>query len=430
MAGGIALGGAAVVVIASIGRRAWPVAAPFVILWMVSPAVARWASLSPAMAGSNPLSDTDARALRLIARRTWRFFETFVTANDHMLPPDNFQEEPQPVLAHRTSPTNLGLYLLSVVAACDFGWLGKLETAERLEATLGTMNGLERFRGHFYNWYDTHDLRPLEPKYISSVDSGNLAGHLIVLGNACREIVGAPVTGLEWLAGIDDALEITRESLRGLPDDRRTLTVTRKHLEDALDALSTAVSASLRSAGIRHSCRKRTRCTKIAEAARATPAGLIARLAELALRADTLTDIARTLSAERGDDASAEVLACAEAVNASLQSHQRDFDQLMPWAKLLAAEAAVAAPANAAIDISPEQALARIFDSVPTLADLPDRCEAAMLIADAAPGGACCAKRRRGRLAQASAWTFWSTLSSARQAPRGRSGDVSRRSAN
>ena len=85
MAGGIALDGAAVVVIACIGRRAWPVAAPFVILWMVSPAIARWASLSPAMAGANPLSDTDARALRLIARRTWRFFETFVTANDHML---------------------------------------------------------------------------------------------------------------------------------------------------------------------------------------------------------------------------------------------------------------------------------------------------------------------------------------------------------
>ena len=182
---------AAVVVVACIGRSAWPVAAPFVILWMFSPAIARWASLPPAMAGSNPLSDTDARALRLIARRTWRFFETFVTAKDHMLPPDNFQEEPKPVVAHRTSPTNLGLYLLSVVAARDFGWLGKLETVERLEATLATMNGLERFRGHFYNWYDTHDLRPLEPKYISSVDSGNLAGHLIALGNACREIVGS-----------------------------------------------------------------------------------------------------------------------------------------------------------------------------------------------------------------------------------------------
>ncbi len=104
------------------------------------------------------------------------------------------------------------------------------------------------------------------------------------------------------------------------------------------------------------------------------------RLAELALRADTLTDIARTFSAERGDEASAEVLACAEAVNASLQSHQRDFEQLMPWAQLVAAETTLAAPADAVMDISPEQALARIFDSVPTLADLPNRCEAAMLV--------------------------------------------------
>ncbi|HXN14608.1 MAG TPA: protein ndvB, partial [Candidatus Acidoferrales bacterium] len=310
MAGGIALSGAAVVVLAFMGRRAWLVAAPFVILWMVSPAVAQWASFSP-IDGANPLRETDARALRLIARRTWRFFETFITANDHMLPPDNFQEEPHPVLAHRTSPTNLGLYLLSVVAAGDFGWMGKIETTERLEATLTTMNRLERFRGHFYNWYDTHDLRALDPKYISSVDSGNLAGHLIVLGNACREMVGAPVAGRQWLAGISDALEITRESLRVLSDDRRTLTVTRKHLEDALEVLSIAASASPNSAG-------------------ATPADLARRSAELALRAETLTDIARTLSAERGDEASAEVLAGAEAVRASVQSHQRDFEQLMP----------------------------------------------------------------------------------------------------
>ena len=133
-----------------------------------------------------PLSASDAQRLRLIARRTWRFFETFVTAEDHMLPPDNFQEDPMPVVAHRTSPTNIGLYLLSVAAARDFGWLGMLETVERLEATLQTMGGLERFRGHFYNWYDTLDLRPLDPKYISSVDSGNLAGHLI----ACRMPAG------------------------------------------------------------------------------------------------------------------------------------------------------------------------------------------------------------------------------------------------
>ena len=85
-----------------------------------------------------------------------------------MLPPDNFQEDPKSVIAHRTSPTNLGLYLLSVIAARDFGWLGTLGALERLEGTFATMAKLERFRGHFYNWYDTSDLRALEPKYVSS----------------------------------------------------------------------------------------------------------------------------------------------------------------------------------------------------------------------------------------------------------------------
>ena len=181
MAGGVALGAAAAVLVGFAGHGAGLIAAPFVFLWMLSPAVARWASLPPQLAGSNPLSARRRPALRLIARRTWRFFETFVTAEDHMLPPDNFQEDPKPVLAHRTSPTNLGLYLLSAIAAHDFGWIGSHETVDRLEATLATMNRLELFRGHFYNWYETRDLRPLDPKYVSSVDSGNLAGHLIAL---------------------------------------------------------------------------------------------------------------------------------------------------------------------------------------------------------------------------------------------------------
>ena len=118
-----------------------------------------------------------------------------------MLAPDNFQEDPKPVLAHRTSPTNLGLYLLSAIAAHDFGWIGAHETVERMEATLATMSRLELFRGHFYNWYETRDLRPLEPKYVSSVDSGNLAGHLIAFANACREIVGRPIVGFAMAVG-------------------------------------------------------------------------------------------------------------------------------------------------------------------------------------------------------------------------------------
>ena len=372
MAGGIVLSGLAAAVCASFGRDAWPIAAPFIILWLAAPAVARWASLSPAMAGADPLKAADTRALRLVARRTWRFFETFVTATDHMLPPDNFQEEPHPVLAHRTSPTNLGLYLLSIAAAHDFGWLGMLATADRIESTLGTMHQLERFQGHFYNWYDTHDLRPLEPKYISSVDSGNLAGHLIVLANFCCELSSTPITS--WSAGIDDALKLTRESLHTLPDDRRTLTVTRKHLEDALDALSTEVQVSFKIA----SAPVQPALAKSLMEATPTPAASVARLTDLASHAETLTDIARTFSAERGDQASAEVLAWAETVQGSVQSHQHDFDQLMPWAKLLTDGTTLDGPTEAQADISPEQALGGIFDAVPTLADLPGLCTAAL----------------------------------------------------
>ena len=249
MIGGVAIGIVAAIVVWCVGNDAWAVAAPFAIAWIASPAIARWTSLSPLVAGRLSVSDADARALRLVARRTWRFFETFVTATDHMLPPDNFQEDPKPTVAHRTSPTNLGLYLLSAVSARDFGWAGTTETVDRLEATLATMGGLQRFRGHFYNWYDTRDLRPLDPQYVSSVDSGNLAGHLIALANACREWIGRPLAGPELVAGIEDGLNLTRETLQGLPDDRRTQTITRHELGDALDALAAALRPRPTAAG-------------------------------------------------------------------------------------------------------------------------------------------------------------------------------------
>jgi cyclic beta-1,2-glucan synthetase len=185
MVGGPVLGAIALAVAAwSRSGGTWMLAAPFAVAWIASPAVAFWTSrVSP---GSRAVvSDPDRRALRTTARRTWRFFEAFVTPADNMLPPDNFQEDPVPVLARRTSPTNIGLYLLSAAAAHDFGWAGLADTVERLEATLATMQRMARFRGHFYNWYGTADLRPLEPRYVSTVDSGNLAGHLIALANAC-----------------------------------------------------------------------------------------------------------------------------------------------------------------------------------------------------------------------------------------------------
>ncbi len=304
MAGGVIIGVVAAVVAWLLGHEIWPVAMPFAALWIASPAVARWVSLSPRIAGRLPVSDSDALALRLIARRTWRFFEIFVTPADHMLPPDNFQEDPAPMLAHRTSPTNLGLYLLSVVCARDFGWIGTIEAIERLEATLATMSSLARFRGHFYNWYDTQDLRPLEPRYVSSVDSGNLAGHLIALANACREWRGLPLANARRLAGIGDALDLARDEADRLRDGRRTQTVTWHQFDDTYTLLA---------AGVRQGA---TDGKDIAE-----------RLAGLSVQAETITDIARAIAIERDDDTGADMRFWADAIRLSVETHRRDLGQ-------------------------------------------------------------------------------------------------------
>lgn len=181
---------------------------PFSALWTFVPGLARWARISPVIVGEVPVNAADEQVLRLAARQTWRFFETFVTAHDNMLPPDNFQEDPIPVVAHRTSPTNMGLYLLSIVSARDFGWIGTAEAIEKLEATLATMMKMQRVRGHFLNWYDTQTLLPLAPDYVSSVDSGNLAGHLITLARSCEAWLRSDAQPAPMRAGLADGLAL------------------------------------------------------------------------------------------------------------------------------------------------------------------------------------------------------------------------------
>jgi cyclic beta-1,2-glucan synthetase len=300
MAGGVGLAAAASVIAACGGQSGGVLAVPFVLVWALSPAFAQWASRPPPPAGVAPLSTDDAHTLRRVGRRTWRFFETFVTTEEHMLPPDNFQEDPNPVVAHRTSPTNIGLYLLSVIAARHFQWIGMLDMTERLEATLATLQRLERFRGHFYNWYDTRDLRALDPRYVSSVDSGNLAGHLLALSNACRDLSRGPSSNRAWVGGVEDATALTREALKEHSGNERAQTVTRKQLEDVLDL----VTAELRS----------------------TASEVADQLRRLSQHADTVTDIARTLGAELGDASSSNLVVWAEALRATIRSHGRDFE--------------------------------------------------------------------------------------------------------
>ena len=182
-------------------------AGPILFLWLISPAIAWWLS-RPLVRHEVPLSAGQTLFLGGIARKTWAFFETFVGPEDHWLPPDNYQEYRTAGLAHRTSPTNMGLSLLANLAAHDFGYIPTGQLIERTARTLETMAGLERHRGHFYNWYDTLSLRPLHPAYISTVDSGNLAGHLLTLRPGLIALLDRPIPGPRWLDGLSDTFGI------------------------------------------------------------------------------------------------------------------------------------------------------------------------------------------------------------------------------
>jgi cyclic beta-1,2-glucan synthetase len=289
--------------VAALKPGAWPVAGPLVLLWSLAPVLAWRLSVPAKLAERQRLSPKETRALRSVARRTWRFFETFVTADEHGLPPDNFQEDPEPAVAHRTSPTNMGLYLLSTMVARDCGWLGTSDMVQRLEATLETMTALRRHRGHFFNWYDTRNLRPLDPLYISTVDSGNLAGHLLALAQGCRQLAQElPLSPEVIMEGIHDALEPVLAWVPRANLGARAETVTAWQVREALDAMSAVLDDP--------------------------PSTLdewASRLAQVEARAETLLDIVRTLSATAVQDSGPDVLAWATAVRDTVRSHARDL---------------------------------------------------------------------------------------------------------
>jgi cyclic beta-1,2-glucan synthetase len=348
MAGTVALALAGFLIIAMRNLHAMPVALPFLLLWAASPVVARTISLPAPPPTAKVLSAADALTLRSFSRRTWRFFETFVREPDHWLPPDNFQEDPNPVVAHRTSPTNMGLALLTTLSAHDLGWIGTWEATERLESTLATLGRLEQFRGHFYNWYNTSDLQPLNPKYVSSVDSGNLAGDLIAVANGCRALIHESAGGHKMLAGTEDAIRLLREALPGASDGQPIGTVTRKQIGDVAEELAD--------------------CLELEPFSAAAWARLFAEASD---RANTLADMAQAFAQERGDASSSEIRAWADAARACIESHSRDAETLLPWMRLKSAQ--VLNMARHPVEQAPEWAvLQRLFPSAPTLADAPE----------------------------------------------------------
>ena len=197
---------------------AYFVASPILLLWLLAPAIAWY--LSKEVKERKPdLSETQKLFLHKAARRTWSFFEEFVTAAENWLPPDNFQEQPAPVIAHRTSPTNMGLALLANLAAYDFGYISGGEMAERCNNTLRTMRRMERYEGHFYNWYDTLSLTPLHPKYVSTVDTGNLVGHLLTLRQGLTSQLIEPVFKKNVYEGLLTTLKLIQENSGRRPSE-------------------------------------------------------------------------------------------------------------------------------------------------------------------------------------------------------------------
>jgi cellobiose phosphorylase len=183
------------------------VSGPVLLLWLLSPVIGWWIS-RPIIARKPVLSGEQQTFLRGLSRQTWRYFEVLVNAEEHWLPPDNFQEVPTPVTASRTSPTNIGMALLANLAAGDFGYLSVGQMLDRTGKTLATMERLERYRGHFYNWYDTRTLKGLRPIYVSSVDSGNLAGALHTLRSGLLELKSQPILPPRVFEGLCDTLEM------------------------------------------------------------------------------------------------------------------------------------------------------------------------------------------------------------------------------
>jgi cyclic beta-1,2-glucan synthetase len=191
------------------------VSAPVLILWLFSPLIARLIDLRISQP-RKALDENQVRLLRWISRRTWGFFEKFVGPEDHWLPPDHFQESPSGTIAHRTSPTNIGLLLTSTITAYHFGYLDQLGLAIRLETTLETLAQMQRFRGHFLNWYDTLTLKPLTPRYISTVDSGNLAASLIIATQTCIATKDLPILRWDLWQGYLDTLLLFNETIRSI----------------------------------------------------------------------------------------------------------------------------------------------------------------------------------------------------------------------
>ncbi len=340
MHGGLILTAMTIIVLSMAQSAMWVLALPFLLLWLTAPALAYYSSLPAAPADQIRLEAAEQLELRRIGRETWRYFEHFVTAADNWLPPDNFQEDPAPILAHRTSPTNIGLYFLSAIAAYDFGWIHLAELLERLSNSFATLHRMERYRGHFFNWYDTTDLRPLEPRYISSVDSGNLAGYFLVVVQFCKSLPKQKWLAANWHEGLGDTLAILHDVLERAVQHAPHLVLQQ------LQTNAQSMQAILQKYPLEAQ----------------TPEKAYHALVKLNEMALTNDDLVSLYVVERGDKAAradTDIKQWCRAVAEAIQADLRLLQRMMPWLAQTELMAAL-----------PKELRAILAETVPTLEEL------------------------------------------------------------
>ena len=290
------------VALTAIRPTEWMIWAPVLAAWLSAPTVA-WFISKPQRLREPELSESQRKFLRMLARRTWRYFAEFVGPSDNWLPPDNFQEHPAPSVASRTSPTNIGMALLANLAAYDLGYITAGELLKRTEATFDAMETLERYRGHFYNWYDTQTMQPLHPRYVSSVDSGNLLGSLVTLRAGLAELKSRPVLPSEAFAGLKDTLAALAVYL---PSPTPAIVTER------IKRLSGILDSSASGPGAQGMIDSRTVMTSLQSVVTELFSALV--MDPAALEADTGT----------------ELIYWTRAFDAQLRAIQEDHDQLLP----------------------------------------------------------------------------------------------------
>ncbi|MCA9873006.1 MAG: hypothetical protein KC441_05110, partial [Anaerolineales bacterium] len=232
--------GALLLLVAAWRPEALAAAVPLMVVWVLGPEIAHRIS-RPQHPPTAVLTAAEQQRLRNVARRTWLFFEEFIGPEDNWLPPDHFQESPRGVVAHRTSPTNIGLYLLTCLAAYDLGYISSLNLSLRLNDTFDTLDKLDRYRGHFLNWLDTRTLSPLPPRYVSTVDSGNLAGCLLALKQACLRMSEQPVWREQRWQGLLDTLGLFDDMVTDLAAEGQETAIREQlaHIRTQIKAVQT-----------------------------------------------------------------------------------------------------------------------------------------------------------------------------------------------